>query len=74
MEGLACHAVVEVHLYAVLCNLKYYAWDYSAHAVHHRNGVARYEKILSDLAVHLECCLRKVNDSAWVGLAVSVSW
>ena len=63
MESLACHLVVEVHLDAVFSNLDHYSWDNSAHAVHHRNGVARYEKILADLAVDFECRLRKVNNS-----------
>ena len=73
MEGLACHSVVEVHLYSVLCHLKNDAWDNSTHAVHHRNCVARYEKVLADLTIDFKCSLWKVNDSAWVDFAISVS-
>jgi hypothetical protein len=61
VEGLTCHLVVEVHLYAVFSNLYYYARDNTAHAVHHRDGVADNEKVLADLAVNLECCLWKVD-------------
>ena len=74
VEGLACHLVVEVHLHYILCHLENYAWDHCAHAVHHWDGVADNEKILADLSVDLERCLRKLNDSLWVNLAVSVCW
>ena len=73
MECLASHLVVEVHLNCVICNLKNNSRDHRAHAVHHRNCVARYEKVLADLTVDFKCSLWKVNDSAWVDFAISVS-
>jgi hypothetical protein len=63
VKGLACHLVVEVHLHAIFRNLYYYAWDYAAHAVHHRNGVAHNEEVLADLAVNLKRCLWKIDHS-----------
>ena len=73
MESLACHLVVEVHLYSLRCNLEYNARDHAAHAVHHRNCVARYEEVFSYLTVNLECRLWKVDDSVRIDLTVCVS-
>ena len=73
-EGLAGHLVVEVHLHAVFANLTNNTRDHSTHAVEHRDSVAWYEKILANLAVDLERCLWKVDDAAWVNLAVTVLW
>ena len=62
MQGLSCHLVVEVHLYAVLSNLDNDSREDSAHAVHHRDRVARDEEVFADFSVHLEGCLWKVDD------------
>jgi hypothetical protein len=63
MESLACHLMVEVHLYAVCCHFYHNSRDYTAHAVHHRDCVTRYEKILANFSVNLECCLWKIDYS-----------
>lgn len=55
MESLACHLMVEVHLYRIFSHFKYYTRDYCAHAVEHRDGVARYEKVFAHFSVYLEC-------------------
>ena len=73
-EGLAGHLMIEVHLHAVLAHFKNNTRNHCAHAVEHRYCVAWYEKILANLAVDLECCLWKVDDAAWVYLAVTVLW
>ena len=63
MECLARHLMVEVHLHAVLAYLHNYARDHATHWAYHRDCVADNEKVLADLAVNLESCLRKVDDS-----------
>ena len=63
MEGLSCHLVVEVHLYAVFAYLEDHTRDHSAHAVEHRDCIARYEKVLAYFTVHFECRFRKVEDA-----------
>ena len=55
MESLACHLMVEVHLYRIFSHFKHYTRNYCAHAVEHRNGVARYEKVFAHFSVYLEC-------------------
>ena len=64
--------MVEVHLHAVLAHFENDTGDHSSHAVHHRDGVSRHEKILAYLTVHLECSLWQVDDPAWIHFPVSV--
>ena len=72
VEGLSCHLVIHVHLDHLLAHFKNDARNHSSHAVEHRDGRARNEKVLADFSVYLECSLRKVDDPARVHFAVSV--
>lgn len=73
MEGLACHSMIEVHLHAVFRHFENYTWDNAAHTVEHWDGVAWNEEIFAYHAVHLECRLRKVDDSFRLDFAVTVN-
>ena len=64
--------MVEVHLDRVFGNFEDYSRDYSAHAVHHRDCVARYKEVFADLSVNLECSFRQVDDSCRIHFAISV--
>ena len=65
--------MVEVHLHCVCSYLEDNSWDHSPHTVHHRDGVSWNKKVLANLTVNLECCLRKVDDSLWLNLAICVN-
>ena len=73
MESLACHLMIKVHLHAVCCYLKNNAWDNSTHAVHHRDCVAWYEKVLANLTIYFESSFWKVDDSIWISLTICIN-
>ena len=71
MEGLACHLVVEVHLDRICSDFENDSRNNTAHAVEHRDGVARHEKVLTDFAVDFECRLRKVDYHIRIHFSIS---
>ena len=73
MKSLACHLMVKVHLYGFWCNLKHDSRYDAAHAVEHRNGVSRYEKVFTNCSIHFKSSFRKVNYHLWIYFTVSVS-
>lgn len=72
MKGLACHRMVEVHLYGIFRHFHDFSRYYGTHAVHHRYRIARHEEIFAYLSVYFKCSLWKIDDPFRFYFSVSV--